>query len=68
MELALKIFGKHNPDCQLYAHPFNLVVENIPSRFQLEIIELQLNVELKHTVKMILLLFTESTSTGISKI
>ena len=40
-------FRKHNADCQFFAHPFDLVVENIPSSFQLEIIELQANVDLK---------------------
>ena len=51
LTLALKIrfedLKKHNADCQLFAHPFHLVVENIPSSFQLEIIELQANVDLK---------------------
>uniref|UniRef100_H2ZD91 Uncharacterized protein n=1 Tax=Ciona savignyi TaxID=51511 RepID=H2ZD91_CIOSA len=44
-------FRKHNADVQLFAHPFDLVVENIPPRFQLEIIELQANVDLKRAYR-----------------
>ena len=61
-------FRKQNPDSQHSAHSFDLVVEDIPSSFRLEIVELQVNVDLKHTVKIICLLFTESTCTKISQI
>ena len=47
LKFILKILETHNADFQLFAHPFDLVVENIPSSFQLEIIELQANVNLK---------------------
>lgn len=46
-ETRFEDFRKHNADFQLFAHPFDLVVENIPSSFQLEILELQANVDLK---------------------
>ena len=46
-EIRFEDFRKHNADCQLFAHPFNLVVKNIPFSFQLEIIELQVNVDHK---------------------
>ena len=40
-------FRKHNANFQIFAQPFDLVVENIPPSFQLEIIELQTNIDLK---------------------
>ena len=46
-ETRFEDFKKHNVDVQLFAHPFDLVVENTPPSFQLEIIELQANVDLK---------------------
>ena len=46
-ETSFEDFRKHNADCQLFAHPFDLVVENIPSSFQLKVIELQANIDLK---------------------
>ena len=32
-ETCFEDFRKHNPGCQLFAHPFDLIVENIPSNF-----------------------------------
>ena len=48
-ETRFEDFRKHNASFQLFAHPFDLVVENIPSSFQLKLIELQANVDLKRT-------------------
>ena len=46
-ETRFEDFRKHDADFQIFAQPFDLVVENIPPSFQLEIIELQANVDLK---------------------
>ena len=46
-ETRFEDFRKHNVDVQLFAHPFDLVVENTPPSFQLEIIQMQANVDLK---------------------
>ena len=46
-ETRFEDFRKHNADFQIFAQPFDLVVKNIPPSFQLEIIELQANVDLK---------------------
>ena len=67
-ETCFEDFRKHNRDCQLFAQLFDLVVKNIPSSFHLKIIEMQVNVNLKHTMKIICLLFTESTCMKITEI
>ena len=46
-ETRFEDFRKHNVDVKLFAHPFDLVVENTPPSFQLEIIQMQANVDLK---------------------
>ena len=46
-ETRLEDFRKRRTDVPIFAHPFDLVVENTPPSFQLEIIELQANVDLK---------------------
>ena len=46
-ETRIEDFRKHNADSYAFAHPLDLVVKNIPSSFQLEIIERQANVDLK---------------------
>ena len=43
----LEVFQNRKIDFQAFAHPLDLAVENIPSCFQLKIIELQENVDFK---------------------
>ena len=46
-ETCFDDFRKHNTNFQLFAYPFDLVVKNISLSYQLEIIKLQANFDLK---------------------